>query len=108
MKQFNFGYEGNGLHCEKGCHHGIGDISPHERAARAARMRDTMPSLMPEDMKAFLVSWEKAHGAVHYRMDVIGTYSGTLEGYRHMKGQPLKGAVFVHSDMTQHRRPYAD
>src|SRR4051812_988428 len=110
VKQFKFGYESNGLYCEKGCHAGIGDISPQDRAARAARMRETMLELMPAEMRAFLVDWEKHHGTVQYRMDVIGTYSGTLEGFKHMKGQPLKGAVFVDTKQLPKTpyRAYAD
>lgn len=108
MSRFIFGYEGNGKTCDKGCHQGIGDITPETRAARAARMREITPDLMPNDMKAFISDWEAHHGKVHFSMGVIGTYSGYFDETKHMKGQPMKGAIYMDQSLMPQRRFYND
>lgn len=106
MSKFHFGYEKNERVCSLGCHLGCGDITPMERAARAARMRDTMPSLMPQTMTDFLADWEAHHGAVSYSMQSIGANSGHFIPAN--KGQPLKGAVFVDKTIMPQRKFYND
>lgn len=93
MSDFHFGYLKNNERCPLGCHWGLGNYRPEERAARAARMRDTMPELMPEIMREFLIDWEKHHGRVHYRMEVVGINTGTF--VKANKGQDIIGPVFV-------------
>lgn len=102
MSDLHFGYEKNTLKCSCGRHFGCGEITPESRAAKAARMRDTMPSLMPEDMRQFLSEFELYHGRVRYRMEVVGTCTGEFN--KAIKGQPLKGAVYDYSsDMAKVR-----
>jgi len=93
MFSLSFGYQPNDKTCSCGKHYGIGNISPYERAARAARMRDTMPSLMPQEMREYLFDFEKKHGKVRYAM----TEYGVSEGYfnKTSKGQPLRCPVFA-------------
>lgn len=93
MYEKNFGFESNGLKCTCGSHFGIGDQTPEQRAAIAGRMRDKLPAMMTENMKNFLADWERYHGPVHYRMDVIGTNTGEFVKFN--KGQQLRGPVYV-------------
>jgi hypothetical protein len=72
----NFGYESNGKTCSCGRHHGIGEITPEQRAARAARMRDTLPECMPQSQRDYLENWEFHHGKARYRMVQNGIKSG--------------------------------
>lgn len=96
MSDYHFGYLKNSHVCEKGCHYGCGDILPENRAARAARMRDTMPDLIPEVMKKFIADWELHHGKVIYRMDNIGVNEGHF--VKSNKGQNISGPVYVYPD----------
>lgn len=93
MNDLHFGYPKNNHTCSCGRHHGIGDITPEDRAARSKRMSEAMPSFMSDSMVAFLADWEKQHGTVHYRMDMIGRNGGNF--IKSNKGQDFTVAVFV-------------
>lgn len=106
MTGFHFGYQKNIHVCDCGKHWGCGDEVPQTRAARAARMRDTMPELMPDAMILFLTDWEKNHGRVNYKMAVIGINSGSFS--HESKGKELYGAVYIPPTTQNYRTAYAD
>lgn len=100
MSKISFGYESNGKICSCGNHHGLGTITPEDRAARLARMREKMPKIMTPDMNAFLADFEKYHGTVKYDM----VRDGVMEGHfvKSNKGQPLMVAHYnFNSDKYQ-------
>jgi hypothetical protein len=93
MSELHFGYQSNGITCRMGCHHGLGDYTPEQRAAMAKRMQEKMPQLMDSEQIAFLRDWEKRHGIVHYRMDVLGKSSGAFD--KGQQGMSVMGPVFI-------------
>ena len=82
---FNFGAESNNKVCSCGKHHGCGDWTPERRAASMKFMSYRMPSLMNDDQRAYLATWEKAHGIVLWRWEVV----------KHEKNKDIMGAVFI-------------
>lgn len=92
MSATSFGYLTNEKLCSCGRHYGIGEISPEDRAARAARFRETFPELMPYEMKAFLEDWERHHGGVVYHMAVLAVNSGEFN--KKSKKKDVWGAVY--------------
>lgn len=101
-----FGCESNGKVCDKGCHHGVGEWTPEDRAAKAARIRDVMPDVQTEIQKAFLMDWERHHGKVRYRMEQIGVSEGKYD--KNSKGQIIMGPVFIYETHRNARTQYAD
>lgn len=100
MREFHFGYQPNTFQCSCGKHYGCGQITPELRAARAKRMQDTMPSLMPEVMKQFLADFERYHGTVRYTMQEVGLSSGEYTP----KGTPVIGAVYDYGSDQSKRK----
>ncbi len=90
------GYEGNNMLCTCGRHSGIGELSPERYAAMAKRMQEKTPDYMSENMKRYLADWERYHGPVRYRMEVVGKNLGSLD--KSEKGIDITGPVFVKGD----------
>jgi hypothetical protein len=90
---FYYGYLKNHHVCSCGRHYGCGEWTPPQRAAIAKRMFDRLPSIMQPETLAFLTDWEKHHGFVHYRMDVVGKSTGSYD--KSKKGEDVIGAVFI-------------
>lgn len=88
-----FGYAKNDKVCSCGRHFGCGEWTPEQRAALAKRMSDWMPQCMTEAQRGYLASWEKHHGVVRYRMEIVGKNSVTFD--KNAKGKDVIGAVFV-------------
>jgi hypothetical protein len=78
MTNYCYGWPSNGKVCDCGKHHGVGDLTPGNRAARYARMRDYLADIMTEDQWGYLKTWERAHGPVRYKMVEAGIHTGTF------------------------------
>jgi len=102
MSDLHYGYSKSNYSCTCGKHFGCGDITPEQRAATAARMREKMPDLMPELMRYFLEDFEKFHGKVFYHMTSVGVNDG--EFVKSNKGQQINGPVYDYaSDMAKRK-----
>lgn len=99
----NFGAESNGKVCKCGLHHGVGEWPPEQRAAVYKRMNERMPDYLKDNQKAYLQDWEKHHGIVHYRMDVVGKSTGEFS--KGTKGQDVLGPVFVDPYQEDYAQP---
>lgn len=66
--RYNYSQPSNGMICLCGGHHGVGDLSPDQRAARYARMRDMLPDFIQPHMREYLKSWEKIHGIARWEL----------------------------------------
>jgi len=93
MSDHHHGYAKNGKVCSCGYHHGCGDFTPEQRATMAAFARDKFPEYMSSTQISFLSDWERSHGIVKYRMDVVGKSTG--EYNRASKGQDIIGPVYL-------------
>ena len=85
MSDHCFGFASNGKVCSCGRHHGCGEWSPEHRAANYKWMSHRMPSLMNDNQRAYMADWEKHHGIISYRMDVV----------QRVKGKDIIGAVYI-------------
>lgn len=104
MSNLHFGYMINSFTCSCGRHHGCGEITPELRAAKAARMRDTMPENMPEIMREFLRDFEKYHGKVRYSIGDVGVSTGHF--VKTSKGAPVIGPAYINNSPPSYRNRY--
>lgn len=105
-KRINYGQYSNGNVCSCKNHCGVGHMSPEDRAAAYARMRDRMRSLMSQEQREFLESWENAHGKVVWELVDIGLKSSGEFGAS--KGDPVLVPKMVGSfplRLTERRPP---
>jgi hypothetical protein len=89
----NAPYDSNGKVCACGRHWGVGEWTPERRAANYKWQSQRMPHIMNENQIAYLKSWEKQHGIVLYRMDVVGKNDGSMN--KRDKGKDVMGPVYV-------------
>jgi hypothetical protein len=80
----NFGQKGNGMFFDCGKHEGAGKYDPLGRAALYAWFRDRCPHQMNAHQRAYLTSYEAAHGAVQY----VGTPQGHTQNAAKEKSPP--------------------
>lgn len=69
MIRENFTQVSNGMVCDCGKHHGVGEWSPQKRAAVYARQRDQLPDYYFPHQKAYVESWESEHGKIEYILE---------------------------------------
>jgi hypothetical protein len=62
----NFGQYKNGMQCNCGKHHGVGQWTAEDRAAVYASIRKQMPKILTDLQKYYLESWEAIHGKITY------------------------------------------
>lgn len=89
MSEFNYGEEANASVCPCGKHTGVGEWSHVKRAALYKHKAKKTPAILTRQQRAYLESYELAHGQVEYEIRQVGISTGSFNSAN--KGLPVMG-----------------